>query len=194
DAVLGAPGDNKITLRWASNREADLAEYRIYRATDEAATRSLTTLTRVHSEAVGPGDPLSRPPENVWTDTAVEALQWTYYCITAVDTAGNESPPSNPIKARAYDESLPVVPALTVAWAASPPNLSNASWTATVETRLERRAATELIWENATDWLPVGVHAVTDDVNDDFPWKYRLRARKSTGVIAVGPEVNLRRL
>lgn len=193
DAVAGASGDNKITLRWASNREADLAEYRIYRATDEAATRSLATLTRVHTTAVGAGDPMNRAAENVWTDSGVVALQWTYYCITAVDTAGNESPPSDPIKARAYDESLPVVPALTVDWEAAPANLSSASWTATVEARLERRAATELIWENASDWLPAGAHTVTDSVKDTFPWRYRLRARKTTGAIAVGPAVNLPR-
>jgi hypothetical protein len=193
DSVLGAPGDNKITLRWASNRETDLAEYRIYRALDEVDARSLLSMVRVHTLAVAAGDPMLRPAENVWTDAGVPALQWIYYCITAIDTAGNESPASDPVKARAFDESLPVVPALAVVWAANPVNQADATWNASTETRLERRAGTELIWENVTDWLPAGPQAYADNVSETYPWKYRLRARKSTGAMALGPEVNLPR-
>ena len=186
-------GDRKITLRWASNREADLAEYQIYRSLSEADARSIRSMELAHSLPVGPGDPASRPPENVWTDEEVPALQWIYYRMTAVDTAGNESPPNAVIKARAFDESLPEVPALAVGWAPTPPNDARAEWTAATETRLERRAATELIWDNVTDWLPPGSHAFDDSINENFPWKFRLRARKSTGAIAVGPAVNLPR-
>jgi len=193
DAAPNLPGDNKITLRWASNRESDLASYKIYRAASEAATRSLATMTLVHTEAVAAGDPGTRPAENLWTDASAVALEWTYYCITAVDTAGNESPPSPPVKARAYDESLPVVPGLAVVWDGAVANQANATWTATMETRLERRSAAGVFWENVNTFLPPGSHTIHDSVNDAYPWKYRLRARKATGAVAVGPVTNLGR-
>lgn len=189
--VLAGPSDNKITLRWASNREEDLTEYRIYRAMDEADARSIRSMTLVHTVAVPAGEPEDRPAENSWVDDGIPALRWIYYRMTAVDVAGNESAPNDAVTARAYDESLPPVPALAVAWEVAPANDARAQWTATTETRLERRAATELMWENATDWLPAGVHAVDDHINENFPWKYRLRARKATGAVAVGPVVNL---
>jgi hypothetical protein len=193
DANPANPGDNKVTLRWASNREEDLAEYRIYRAMDQAAARSIRSMTLVHALAVAPGDPALRPAQNVWTDHGLSALQWIYYRMTAVDTAGNESLPNDAVTARAFDEALPTVPTLIVAWVPVPDNDARAQWTATTETRLERRAATELIWENATDWLPPGSHTFDDSIDEHFPWKFRLRARKSTGAVAVGPAVNLLR-
>jgi hypothetical protein len=193
DADRTAPGDNKITLRWASNREPDLAEYRVYRAMDEADARSIRSMTLVHTEPVPAGEPADRPAENVWTDQGLPALRWIYYRMTAVDVAGNESPPNDRLTARAYDEALPVVPPLVVAWDPAQANDARAEWTAATETRLERRAATELIWENASDWLPPGSHTFDDSLDENYPWKFRLRARKSTGAIAVGPEVNLLR-
>ena len=56
-----------------------------------------------------------------------------------------------------------------------------------METRLERRAAAELIWENVTDWQPAGAHTLDDRIDEHFPWRFRLRARKATGATAVGP-------
>jgi hypothetical protein len=193
DASPTDPGDNKITVRWASNRETDLAEYRIYRTMSEAEARSVRSMTVVHTVAVSAGEPSDRPAENVWTDTGIPALQWIYYRMTAVDSAGNESPPNDVVKARAFDESLPEVPALTVAWLPVPTNNARAQWTATTEVRLERRAAIELIWENVTDWLPAGTHSLDNSIDEHFPWKFRLRARKSTGAIATGSVVNLPR-
>ena len=46
--VLG--GERQITLRWASNREPDLSEYRIYRAERSEATRDLRLMTLVHTQ------------------------------------------------------------------------------------------------------------------------------------------------
>jgi hypothetical protein len=193
DANPGAPGDNKVTLRWASNREQDLAEYRIYRAMDQVDARSLRSMTLVHTRAVPAGDPALRPAENVWTDHGLPALQWIFYRMTAVDSASNESAPNDIVMARAFDEALPVVPPLTVAWVPVSANDARAQWTATTDTRLERRAATELVWENATDWLPPGSHTFDDSIDEHFSWRFRLRARKSTGAMAVGSEVNLPR-
>ena len=187
------PGDNRVTIRWASNREADLAEYRIYRAMDQASARSIRTMTLVHAVAVPPGDPALRPAQNVWTNEGLPALQWIYYRMTAVDSVGNESPPNDAVTARAFDESLPTVPQLTVQWAPSPDNDARVQWTATTATKLQRRAAIDIVWEDATGWLPPGSHAIDDSIDENFPWKYRLRARKATGAIAVGPEVNLLR-
>lgn len=191
DADPANPGDKKITLRWASNREEDLAEYRVYRAMNETDARSIRSMTLVHTLAVAAGEPEARPPENVWTDDGIPALQWIYYGMTAVDTAGNESPANNIVKARAFDESLPEVPVLTVAWDPDQANVARPQWVAVTETRLERRAAVEQVWENISDWLPPGTHSIDDSIAEDFAWKFRLRARKSTGAIALGPEVDL---
>ena len=193
DADTSNPGENKITIRWASNREADLTEYRIYRATDESDARSIRSMALVHTRAVAQGEPEGRPAENVWTDDTATALQWTYYRMTAVDTAGNESPPNDIVKARAFDETLPVVPALAAAWDPVEPNQARAEWTALTQTRLERRAVAELIWENASDWFPPGAHSFDDSLNENFSWKFILRARKATGATALGPDVNLLR-
>jgi hypothetical protein len=150
-------------------------------------------MTLVHTEPVPPGEPAQRPAENLWTDQDLPALRWIYYRMTAVDVAGNESPPNDRVTARAFDEALPVVPPLAVDWDPALTNDARAQWTAATETRLERRAATELIWESATDWLPPGPHTFDDSLDEHFPWKFRLRARKSTGALAVGPEVILLR-
>jgi hypothetical protein len=106
--VLG--GDSQITLTWASNREPDLASYRLYRTYGERDACDLRLMTLVHTEIVSPGDPATRPPEISWSDTPVEGNVTIYYRFVALDEAQNASSPSAPVAARAFDSSPPDPP------------------------------------------------------------------------------------
>ena len=87
--VLG--GDRQITLKWASNRESDLFEYRLYRADSATAAEDLRSMTLVHNG-----------PEVEWTDKPVAPGTKLYYVLTAVDTSGNVSHPGPTVVGRAY--------------------------------------------------------------------------------------------
>ena len=189
--VLG--GDREIILKWASNREPDLAAYRVYRAPDKTSARDVRLMTLVHTQEVKDGDAASRPAEVSWTDKTVPGLVTFYYRVAAVDTDGNTSAASQPVAGRAFDDALPVVPTLVVKWTADTPPLAHVTWTATEETLLERRAATEVVWIHVTDWLSAGTQMVDDPVSPAFPWFYRLRVRKQTGALALGAKVGLPR-
>lgn len=106
--VLG--GDRQITIKWASNREADLAEYRIYRTDNEEDTRDLRKMTLVRKEPVPSGDPLARSTEVSWTDAPVPGLKKYYYRLCAVDDAGNRSKSSAIVVGQAYDYASPSEP------------------------------------------------------------------------------------
>jgi hypothetical protein len=189
-SVVG--GEREITVSWASNREPDLVAYRVYRADEAAAARDVRAMTLVHTEAVAAGDPDARPAVVSWVDAGVPALVDLAYAIVAVDDAGNASEPSPVLRARAYDTALPDVPALTAAWtAAAPPAAARLRWTAPVETRVERRADLDLFWVPMGDWRPPGAHDETLLADPSLSWRFRLRARKPTGALKIGPTVAL---
>ena len=80
--ALAAP---YIDLSWEPNGETDLAGYRVYRqlaAPDGSPQGPLARLTAL---------PIAVP---AYRDVAVKAGQGYIYSVTAVDAAGNESPPS----------------------------------------------------------------------------------------------------
>ena len=106
--VLG--GDRQITLRWASNREPDLAEYRVYRAESKEAARDLRLMDLVHTELVPVGVLAERPTAVSWTDTTEQGITTLYYRVVALDEAGNVSTPSKPVAGRAYDYGPPAEP------------------------------------------------------------------------------------
>lgn len=81
--ISPAPAPGRIALFWPANPEGDVAGYLIYRSSDpnlpkEKWTKLTPTLyTRT-----------------TFTDENVEAGKMYYYYVTAVDTVGNVSPPS----------------------------------------------------------------------------------------------------
>jgi hypothetical protein len=77
--VATLPGDTGLDVSWSPSAEADLASYRVYRATRGAAA------TRIGEVA---------KPATTLRDTTAVAGQRYRYTVTAVDAAGNESPPS----------------------------------------------------------------------------------------------------
>jgi predicted small lipoprotein YifL len=80
--VAAAPG--KLSLFWPANPERDVAGYNIFRATDPNQPKeSWTKLNRALYE------------RTTYQDEAVDAGKRYYYYLTAVDSAGNISPPSD---------------------------------------------------------------------------------------------------
>jgi hypothetical protein len=84
-AVLpGASGEPKVVdLSWSINLETDLAGYRVYRSEQESTQGELLTKDLL--------------PTPAYRDTSVRNGQKYWYRVTAVDKAGNESAPSQPI-------------------------------------------------------------------------------------------------
>lgn len=188
------PGDRKITLRWASNREPDLASYRVYRTDKAENARDIRLMDLVQEIIVGAGDPAARPAEVVWLDNNVLGLITYCYRLAAVDNSGNFSHPSLAISARAFDEALPVPPTLTVTWIDVGGGTIGvqAMWTSTDETLLQRRKGTNGLWTTVNGWLPPGAQVVTDnDIDSTQAYQYRLRVRKATGATAIGNTVTL---
>jgi fibronectin type 3 domain-containing protein len=77
-AVGGADG---VEVSWSPSTESDLASYRVYRAAGGK------TPERIGEVAA---------PETSLRDTSATAGSRYLYTVTAVDKAGNESPPSAP--------------------------------------------------------------------------------------------------
>ncbi|HEX8071376.1 MAG TPA: hypothetical protein VF546_15580 [Pyrinomonadaceae bacterium] len=81
--VAAAPGKLTLSLFWPANPERDVAGYNIYRATDPNLPKERwQKLNRALHE------------RTTYQDDAVDAGTRYYYYLTAVDAAGNTSPPS----------------------------------------------------------------------------------------------------
>lgn len=78
-----SPGTFVVDLSWSINVETDLAGYRVYRSEQEGTRGQLITSDLL--------------PVPALRDTSVEPGHRYWYTVTAVDRAGNESPPSIPV-------------------------------------------------------------------------------------------------
>lgn len=74
--LVAIAGENFVSLSWNTNKEADLAGYRVWRRSDNED--EFTALTELITE-------------NVYHDSKVEMSQRYHYAITALDENGNES-------------------------------------------------------------------------------------------------------
>jgi hypothetical protein len=81
--TVNAPATSSVTLTWTPNTESDLTGYKIYRATTSG----------------GYGAPLATLQGGLTTYTATGLQVGTtyYFVLTAYDSAGNESLPSNEV-------------------------------------------------------------------------------------------------
>ena len=77
-----SPAPNSIELAWDRNREADLAGYRIYRATAGGPLEKLTDTSQIPS----------------YSDRNVEHGKQYRYAIAALDNAANESAKTPPVE------------------------------------------------------------------------------------------------
>jgi hypothetical protein len=78
-----APGTVLVDLSWSINLETDLAGYHVYRSEQEGTRGQLVTPDLLPTPAV--------------RDTSVEPGHRYWYTVTAVDRAGNESAPCEPV-------------------------------------------------------------------------------------------------
>ena len=77
------PGTVVVDLSWSISLETDLAGYRVYRSEQESARGQLLNPDLLPTPAV--------------RDTSVQPGHRYWYIVTAVDRAGNESAPSDPV-------------------------------------------------------------------------------------------------
>jgi len=96
-AAATAAGAGEVTLRWDPNSEPDVVKYRIYRA-------ELSGVTSAPFERIAE---VEGRESTIYTDTVDDARNWVW-CVTAVDSQGLESGPSN--IAQHYDLVVPIAP------------------------------------------------------------------------------------
>jgi len=177
-------GDRQIILRWTSNRESDLVEYRVYRTDREDSARDLRMMTLVHTETVPAGDPLERPAEGTWIDTPVPGRMTLYYRLVAVDDAGNASDSSQLLMTRAFDDSRPAPPTWStpIPWTSGGIQLRWTSPSTDLRCLVQRHIAGAITWENASSWLPRGVYTYNDQNRLlGLDYVYRLRVMDTAG-------------
>jgi hypothetical protein len=186
------PGDRKITLRWTSNREPDLASYRVYRTDTQSNARDIRLMDRVHEVNVLPGIPAARPAEVVWLDDTVLGLVTYYYRLVAVDSAGNQSVAAAAIAARAYDTALPDVPVLEMEWVEIAGNVkAEISWNSTHQVMIQRREGPGN-WIDLAQWRDPGIVTIRDPFSDPAKtYHYRALVRKYTGALKRGEPATL---
>jgi hypothetical protein len=80
-SVAGSPG--RLSIFFAANPESDIAGYNVFRSTDPDLPKA--SWTKLNQSLI---------TRTTYLDDRVETGKRYYYYITAVDTAGNESPPS----------------------------------------------------------------------------------------------------
>jgi fibronectin type 3 domain-containing protein len=80
-----APGTILVDLSWSINLETDLAGYHVYKSEQEGTRGQLVTPDLLLTPAI--------------RDTSVEPGHRYWYTVTAVDRAGNESAPCEPVAA-----------------------------------------------------------------------------------------------
>lgn len=182
--ILG--GDRQITLKWSSNREPDLAEYRVFRGEGRENARDLRLMTLVHTETVAPGEPSARPAEVVWIDPDAPAGTSLFYRVTARDDVGNESAASAPMMGRAYRAGAPEPPYAVAAARAThgTDSFVRLTWETAeaIEVLVQRRRPGATMWSILGGWLPAGT-AVFEDVTAaaDEAYEYRLKGRDRSG-------------
>ena len=87
-----------VTFEWDSNSEPDMSHYNIYRSANQTSWIKVNPTPIIHT---GTGT-------ETWTEVGVSDGTWYWY-VTANDTEGNESGPSNIVSAT-IDTQAPAPP------------------------------------------------------------------------------------
>jgi hypothetical protein len=146
-------GDRQITLAWASNREPDLLEYRVFRTDRSEAADDIRRMTQVAVVAADP-NPAARPASVQWADQPVPGLKDP---IDPRGRGGNVSAPSTPVRARAFDQTPPDPPPFTDAvWVPSGIRLTWTAPPAGARLLVEWKPDSESRFTAASAWLPPG--------------------------------------
>ena len=92
--VVQSASANSATLQWAANSESDLAGYKVYQGTTAGS----------YGPAIYAGNSTTYIASNLQPGLTY------YFAVTAHDTSGNESPPSDEVSRYMVDSSLDVTP------------------------------------------------------------------------------------
>jgi hypothetical protein len=200
-------GDRRVTLTWASNREEDLKEYRVYRCVSSAFTSDIRDMTLLGTFQV-PERPPARPAifDPPFVDSTIPGLVQHHYAVVAVDTAGNISTPAV-VTAKATDESPPSVPTgVTATWVKVDATgafhpfddptpgctpMVRVAWPAAPELEflVQRRVKGDGMWATRAAWQ-IGQGLFFDHtVNEATLYEFRVIARKTNGLTAVSAAV-----
>ena len=148
-AGLGAdvvPGQTRVTLDWADGPETDVQGFDVYRSTSSGGP-----FTKLNSAPV---------PASSYVDEDVTLGQTYYYAVVAVDTAWNQSGPSDVVSA-------------------TPPPGPTAVTVRRLDARRIGRTV-ELRWRTASDTLVLGFHVYREERGR--------RSRLDRRLIAAGQE------
>ncbi|XXX81480.1 hypothetical protein WMF30_22240 [Sorangium sp. So ce134] len=180
---LVASSDREITVTWQASLEADVAEYHVYRAESAEEARDVRRMVRAGTRA----RPADGSNEVAFVDREVRGARTYFYRVCAEDTAGNVSAASEPLSARAYDQTPPKQHAsftgswrddgsgIGLAWTADPANPS-------VETMVLKRSSLGN-WVAISPWLAPGVKSIVDlYAAPGAPADYRVWVRSEAGV------------
>lgn len=192
-------GDREIRLEWASNREPDLAEYWVYRAESEEASRDIRLMQKVGG-VIETRQPADRPAQIEWLDPEVPGSTDFWYRVVAVvrvdrmsaqSQGVNVSATCQPVRARATDTVAPNPPewvsadwitqqgepAVRLKWVADEPGLTCA---------IQRRTGRTGAWSEIASFLsstnsPLEWEYLDDRVVPGNAYEYRAVARDPAG-------------
>ncbi len=177
-------------LTWRANREADLVEYRLWRAESAEALADVRRLTpsAVVTPTVG-------ATEETYTDSGLTGGATYYYRLAAVDTNGNVSDATETQAERAVDTTPPDPPTwVSAEWNAEETAIE-LEWVladANHEVLVQRATIGSDNWVSVAGWLPNGTGAYSDAT----PYSpessvYRLKVREPSGNISkIYPQIN----
>jgi len=161
--------DGAVTLRWASNREAGMAEYHVYRTDRENRARDVRLMILVKSIGIEEPVPGNRPEAVEWTDSDVVGGRTYWYRLEAADTRQNRSTPTEPVKVVAVDTRPPAPPRWKAPnWVLVQDDGTEEPWPANGVIPAGYRPALRLTWETA---LPNPVFLITRRVRDETDWR-----------------------
>lgn len=115
-SVRTFPGEGMVRVAWLVSPETDVVGYRVERAA--GLDQSWDTLNARLVEAQEP----------IWDDSTATGGVQLFYRVVAVDAAGRESRPSNPVAATAFDNRPPAAPGDLAAEVTD--RVASLSWTA----------------------------------------------------------------
>ena len=121
-------GDSQVDLDWADNTDTDLGSYNVYRRTTGGSYGTTPFATGLTSSSYTDG-------------TAANSTEY-FYVVTAVDTTGNESGPSNEASATPTSTEPPPDTTYTISLTSTSQN-NGSSWSAVVDVQVAGCEASE---------------------------------------------------
>ena len=148
--ATAVPSSGDILVQWPQGTESDLAYYRVYKAQAADGTYTLA------------GDRLN----TLWyRDRSVSQGEESFYKVSAVDQAGNESPRSGTISGKLLpDAEVPKIISISPSAGSTLPARPQISVLASDNYRLSRVSVTYQVYhDQGEQWLPLGEISLSEN-------------------------------